>query len=366
MGPVPFCGMVLSDLGADVLRIHRTAEVGKPVNPVLARGRRSFAVDLKSARGVSLVRQIVDRAEVVIEGFRPGVAERLGFAPDVLRATNPRLVVGRMTGYGQTGPAAQRAGHDINYLAASGVLGALGTPGAPPLPPLNLLGDFGGGGMLLAVGVLAGVLRARASGVGQDVDAAMVDGSALLMAMVYGQLVRGDWPRERGTGPFSGVRPYYTTYECADGGYVAVGASEPKFFRALVHGLGLTAAIDLDRQSDPSTWDEQRRRFAAAFAAQPRDEWARRFAASDACVTPVLAPEEAPSDAHLAARSTFLVDPAGNAQPAPAPRFSETPPARPESAPLPGAHTTAVLTELGLDAEDIAALHRDGVVASAA
>ncbi len=362
MGPVPFCGMVLSDLGADVVRIHRPAEVGTSPNPVLARGRRSLAVDLKQPRGVALVRRLIDRSDAVIEGFRPGVAERLGFDPEDLFRTNPRLVFGRMTGYGQSGPMAQRGGHDINYVAASGVLGALGTADRPPLPPLNLLGDFGGGGMLLAVGVLAGVLRARGGAPGQVVDAAMVDGSALLMAMVYGNLARGQWPAERGASVFSGVRPYYTTYECADGGFVAVGASEPKFFAALVERLGLSEVVDVARQTDRSTWDEQHRHFAAAFAARPREEWARRFADVDACVTPVLSPAEAPYDEHLAARATFLTDEDGVIHPAPAPRFSATPAGAPQPAPAPGAHTGDVLSELGLSAAEIAALREEKVV----
>ncbi|MFI5960347.1 CaiB/BaiF CoA transferase family protein [Cryptosporangium sp. NPDC051539] len=363
MGPVPFCGLVLSDLGADVVRIHRPAEIDRPGNPVLGRGRRSLVADLKTADGVMLVKRLIDRSDAMIEGFRPGVADRLGFDSDALRAVNPRLVVGRMTGYGQTGPAAQRAGHDINYLAASGVLGALGTADAPPLPPLNLLGDFGGGGMLLAVGVLAAVLQARISGAGQDVDAAMVDGSALMMAMTYGMLARGTWPRERGTSMFSGVRPYYTTYRCADQGFVAVGASEPPFFRALVAELGLSDVIDVARQTDPSTWDHQRTAFANAFAARPRDEWGRRFADVDACVTPVLSPDEAPDDVHLAARKTFVRTTDGHPQPAPAPRFSATPTAAPRPASSPGEDTDAVLTELGVTAEEIAPLRATGVVA---
>jgi alpha-methylacyl-CoA racemase len=362
IGPVPFCGMVLSDLGADVVRIHRIDEVGRPPNPVLSRGRRSIAVDLKDPDGVGVVRQLIATSDAVIEGFRPGVAERLGFVPDQLRSENPRLVFGRMTGYGQHGPDAQSAGHDINYLAASGVLGALGTPQTPPLPPLNLLGDFAGGGMLLAIGVLAGVLSARTTGVGQDVDAAMVDGSALLMAMAYGWMAQGKWPSERGTSPFSGTRPAYGTYRCADGKFVAVGASEPKFFRALVDELGLADEIDVERQADPTTWDTQRSAFARVFATETRDAWARRFAGRDACVTPVLTPEEAPDSEHLRARGTFLRGSDGAIHPAPAPRFSATPSGVPTIAPTPGAHSREILVELGIDGVRSDALLARGVV----
>ncbi|MFJ4830763.1 CaiB/BaiF CoA transferase family protein [Streptomyces sp. NPDC088747] len=362
IGPVPFCGMMLSDLGADVVRIHRPSELGARPNPVLARGRRSLVVDLKRPGGAALVRRLIARSDAVVEGFRPGTAERLGFDPEDLLRTQPRLVIGRMTGYGQSGPAAHLGGHDINYLAASGVLGALGTADSPPLPPLNLLGDFGGGGMLLAVGVLAALLQARADGVGQVVDAAMVDGAALLMAMVHGQIAHGHWPAARGTSMFSGVRPYYTTYTCADGRHVAVGASEPHFFRALVEGLGLGEAIEVARQTDPSTWDGQRRHFAAAFASRSRDEWARRFTGVDACVTPVLTPEEAPYDEHLAARATFLTDEDGVVQPAPAPRFGARPAGVPASAPVTGEHTDAILAELGLSAGETATLRDEKVV----
>jgi alpha-methylacyl-CoA racemase len=363
MGPVPFCGMVLADLGADVVRVHRLHEVGRPPSPVLSRGKRSMAVDLKQEAGVAVVRDLVVSSDAVIEGFRPGVAERLGFVPAELRAANPRLVFGRMTGYGQDGPLAQQGGHDINYLAASGVLGALGTPNEPPLPPLNLLGDFGGGGMLLAVGVLAGVLHARTTGTGQDVDAAMVDGSALLMAMAYGWMAHGRWPSERGTSPFGGTRPSYSTYVCSDGRYVAVGASEPTFFRALVDELGLGDEIDVDRQTDESTWAGQRAALTRVFATAPRDEWGRRFAARDACVTPVLSPEEAPESEHMRARATFLRDADGAVQPAPAPRFSTTPSGPPATAPAPGAHTRTILEELGVPATGVEELLAQGVVA---
>jgi len=365
IGPAPFCGMVLADLGAEVVRINRPAEVGGPAsNPVLDRGRRNLAVDLKSPAGVEAVRRLVDTADAVIEGFRPGVMERLGFVPDELRATNPRLVVGRMTGYGQTGPEAQTAGHDIDYIARSGVLGAIGRAGGRPMMPLNLVGDFGGGGMLLAVGVLAAILSARATGEGQDVDAAMVDGSALLMAMTYGFAAQGVWDlAERGVNLFDGGMPYYDTYECADGRFVAVGAIEPQFYAALVEGLGLGDRLDLMAQDDRSTWPRQAELFAAAFAARTRDEWAAHFAGRNACVTPVLMPSEAPGDAHLAARSTYVTDETGVIHPAPAPRFGGTPLASPSAPTAPGADTDAVLADLGYSSEEIAVLRDQGVVA---
>jgi alpha-methylacyl-CoA racemase len=355
--------MLLADLGAEVVRVVRPADVETEPNPVLDRGRRSVAVDLKSAAGVDVVRRLVDTAAVLLEGFRPGVAERLGFDPVRLRQSNPALVVGHMTGFGQTGPLAGQAGHDLNYIALSGVLGSIGRPGQAPVPPLNLVGDFGGGGALLALGVVSAVLHARATGVGQDIDAAMVDGSALLLAMIHGLHAQGAWVPERGVNYLDGGLPYYDSYRCSDGRYVAVGALEPAFFAALVAGLGLTGEVTLDRQGDPSYWPHLRTLFADTFATRTRDEWATRFAGTDACVTPVLDLAEAPHAAHLVARGTYLRDVRGIVHPAPAPRFSATPLANPAPPPAPGAHTDEVLAELGFTTADIDQLRRDGSVA---
>lgn len=363
IGPGPFCAMVLADLGADVIRVNRPADIGSDPIPVLDRGRRSIAVDLKAPRGLGIVRQLIDRSDVVIEGFRPGVLERLGLAPEELRRTNPSLVVGRMTGFGQEGPLAMRAGHDINYIALSGVLGSIGRKGEAPVPPLNLVGDFGGGGMLLAVGVLAAVLRARVSGEGQDVDAAMVDGSALLMAMTFGFAAQGRWSPELGTNMFDGSRPFYDTYECADGKYVAVGAIEPQFYAALVETLGLTDKIDLSTQHDADLFPAVRKTLADAFRTRTRDDWAAVFAEVDACVTPVLDIAEAPSDAHLSARSTFVADESGAIHPAPAPRFSGSTLSAPRPSAAPGEHTREILAELGIDEAELASLESDGAVA---
>ncbi|MGH3520052.1 MAG: CaiB/BaiF CoA transferase family protein [Haloechinothrix sp.] len=362
IGPVPFAAMVLADLGAEVIRIHRPADRDSRPNPVLDRGRRSLVVDLKHPRGAEVVRGLIDDADVVLEGFRPGVAERLGLDPAVLAERNPKLVFGRMTGFGQDGPLAMRAGHDINYIALSGVLGAIGRPGQPPTPPLNLVGDFGGGGMVLALGVVAAVLSAKTSGRGQVVDAAMVEGSGLLMAMMYGLLAQGSWTLDRGANLFDGGAPFYDVYECGDGMHVAVGAIEGTFFALLVRGLGLADSVDLAAQRNPDTWPAMRASFAAAFKSASRDEWVERFADIDACVTPVLTMGEVVSHAHNAVRESFLVDDDGAVHPAPAPRFAGTPCGKPAPAPEPGAHTRAILSELGHTSHDIEMLLAEGVV----
>jgi alpha-methylacyl-CoA racemase len=361
IGPGPFCAMMLADLGADVVRVHRVGDrIG--VNPVLDRGRRSIAVDLKNPRGVELVRELVRGADVLLEGFRPGVLERLGLGPDTLLADNPALVVGRMTGFGQDGPFADRAGHDINYIALSGALASIGRKDAPPTPPLNLVGDFGGGGMLLALGVVSAVLSARATGQGQVVDAAMVEGSAALMAMMYGYRASGQWGLTRGEQLFDSGAPFYDSYRCSDGGYVAVGAIEPQFFATLVDALGLTDQIDLARQRERDTWAHQRELFTAAFAAHRRAHWESVFADVDACVTPVLDMDEAPAHPHNRARDTFVeID--GVAQPAPVPRFSGTPPSTPRGAPRIGAETDEILAELGLDEQTITTMYENGAIA---
>lgn len=360
IGPAPFAAMMLADLGADVVRVHRVGEAAEP-NAALDRGRRSIAVQLKDPRGVEVVRELAAGADALIEGFRPGVLERLGLGPRELHAANPALVIGRMTGYGQDGPFAPRAGHDINYIALSGALAAIGPAGHRPTPPINLVGDFGGGGMPLALGVVSAVLSARATGRGQVVDAAMVEGAASLMAMIYGFHGRGQWSVRRGENLFDSGAPWYDTYACADGRHVAVGALEPQFFAVLLERLGLSERIDADRQLDRDTWPHQRAEFEAAFAAHPRAHWESVFADVDACVTPVLDMDEAPSHPHNVARGAFVtLD--GVTQPAPAPRFSGTPTAAPAPAPLVGAHTDEILADLGHDAEQIAQLRAQGVV----
>ena len=363
LAPAPFGCMILSDLGADVLRVDRAGlcgpEAQAPADP-LARGRRSIGLNLKDPEGVGLLLRLAESADVLVEGFRPGVAERLGFGPEVCLERNPRLIFARMTGWGQQGPLAQMAGHDIDYIAVSGVLHAIGRAGQRPVPPLNLVGDFGGGGMLLAVGVLAALVERAGSGRGQVVDAAMVDGSALLNAFLYGLLAGGAWQQERGVNLLDGGAPFYDTYQTADGRYVAVGALEPKFYAELLAGLGLDGA-DLPGQYDRDGWPVLRERFAAAFQSKTRDEWAAAFTGTDACVAPVLTPGEAPAHPHAAARGTFT-ESGGVLQPAPAPRFSRTASGRPAAPRRPGADTDAVLASLGLTGERIAALRAAGTV----
>jgi alpha-methylacyl-CoA racemase len=318
IGPVPFCGMVLADLGAAVTRVTRPGRAEGAGDPLL-RGRETLELDLKRWDGRDRALDLVAGADALIEGFRPGVMERLGLGPGVCRERNPRLVFGRMTGWGQSGPYAARAGHDINFLAQSGTLAALGPRGGPPAPPLNLLGDFGGGGLLLAFGLVSAILAARESGQGQVVDAAMVDGAALLATMVHGFRAAGEWGGEPGTNLLDGGAPFYRAYECADGGHVAVGAIEPRFYADLLAGLELDPAA-LPERDDRNRWDELAAIFARAFLARTRDEWAERFAALEACVSPVLTLEEAPRDPHSLARGAFLSYD-GVLAPAPAPRF---------------------------------------------
>ena len=320
IGPGPFCAMVLADFGAEVVRVDRADSVvgGDPSVPpphVFNRGRRSIGVDLKHPDGVATVLRLVERADALVEGFRPGVTERLGLGPDVCLARNPRLVYGRMTGWGQEGPYAPTAGHDINYIALAGALHPIGRHGEGPVPPLNLIGDFGGGGMLLALGLCAALVESGRSGQGQVVDAAMVDGAALLTTMIHAFLAIGMWTDERGTNMLDGGAPYYDTYECADGRYVAVGAIEPQFFAAMLAGLGLDAA-DLPKQNDRTRWPELRARFTEVFAGRDRDHWAKVFADSDACVTPVLAFGEVESEPHVTRRNTFYQT-GGGLQPLP-------------------------------------------------
>ena len=332
LAPGPFGCMVLADLGADVVLVERPGGAGPLVPPAgpLQRNRRVVTLDLKSEAGVADLLRLAARADVLVEGHRPGVAERLGFGPATCAEINPGLVYARMTGWGQHGPLASAAGHDIDYLAIAGALEPLGRPGQPPHAPLNLLADFAGGGMLLAVGVLAALLERGRSGRGQVVDAAMVDGSALLTAFLHGMIGAGMWPGGRGENLLDGGAPFYDTYRAGDGGHLAVGALEPRFYAALLHGLGLHDA-ELPDQFDRSGWPELRRRFTERFATRGRDEWAAVFAGLDACVSPVLTPAEAPAHPHNRARGTF-VEVGGLPQPAPAPRFDRTPAAAPRPA----------------------------------
>jgi alpha-methylacyl-CoA racemase len=322
LGPVTFAGMVLADLGAEVLRLTRRAGAGAPAfadvgGAVLHRGRAAVAVDLKNPDDRTRVLALIDGADALIEGFRPGVMERLGLGPETCEARNPRLVFGRVTGWGQTGPLAGEVGHDINYIALSGALSMMGEPDRPPRPPLNLVGDYGGGAMLLVTGVLAGLLEARTTGRGRVVDAAMTDGSALLTSLFHALAARGLWSPQRGANLLDGGAPFYRCYPCRDGRFVAVGALEPQFHAALMAGLDLT--VEEFPQYDFAGWPAQHARLAAIFATRDRDDWAARFAGTDACVTPVLTLGEAPDHPHNAARGTFVGP--GVTQPAPAPRF---------------------------------------------
>jgi alpha-methylacyl-CoA racemase len=323
--PAPFGCMMLADLGADVVRIDRTIDEppagGYPVDP-LTRGRRTVRLDLKSHEGIAAVLELVRHADVLVEGFRPGVAERLGIGPDACASVNSRLIYARMTGFGQTGPLATRAGHDINYIALSGALEPVGTAGGPPIVPLNLVGDFGGGGMLLALGVLAAVIERQTSGLGQVIDAAMVDGSALLTSSMRGMMAAGNWSDQRGSNMLDGGAPFYGVYGTADGKHMSVGAIEGKFYRILLAGLGIDAE-GLPNRFDKSSWPELRARIAEAFASRTRDEWCEVFEGLDACVTPVLSPAEAVGHPHAIERNGFYeVD--GILQAAPAPRFSRS------------------------------------------
>jgi alpha-methylacyl-CoA racemase len=337
--------MVLADLGADVVRVERPTQSGPGagVADQLQRGRRSVSADLKSDEGRDLVLRLTEKADVFVEGFRPGVTEKLGLGPDDVWARNPRVVYGRVTGWGQDGPLAPRAGHDINYLGLTGSLYAMGRAGESPAPPLNLVADFGGGSMLLLVGILAALHERQTSGKGQVVDAAMVDGVALLSQMMWTMRGQGAWGDDRQANMLDGGAPFYDTYECADGRYVAVGSIEPQFYAAMLEGLGLADA-GLPDQLDTAQWPTVRKALTEAFRSRTRDEWTAVFAGTDACVTPVVEPREVPDEPHLSARGTFLlVD--GVFQPAPAPRFSRTPAGIPTPPPAPGADVAAVVAD---------------------
>ncbi|WP_077800985.1 CaiB/BaiF CoA-transferase family protein [Streptomyces sp. JHA26] len=348
IGPGPFAAMLLADLGADVVRVDRPGGPGLAIDPardVTNRNKRSVIVDLKAPDGPAHVLDLAERADVLIEGYRPGVAERLGVGPADCHARNPRLVYGRMTGWGQDGPLARRAGHDIGYIALTGTLGMTGAPDGPPAFPANLLGDYAGGSLYLAVGILAALHHARATGTGQVVDAAIVDGAAHLSAMIHGMLAAGAWQDRRGSNLLDGGAPFYGTYETADGGYMAVGALEPQFYAEFLQRLG--ARGEVPAREDTARWGELRETIAARFKARTRDEWTAVFTDSDACVAPVLSLREAPHHPHLAARGTFT-DHGGITQPAPAPRFSATPTTVRTGPALPGADARAVARDWGL------------------
>ncbi|HLG01392.1 MAG TPA: CaiB/BaiF CoA-transferase family protein [Acidimicrobiia bacterium] len=364
IGPGPFCAMMLADMGADVIRVDRAQGVsGLPGNnskDLINRGRRSVGVDLKNPDGVETVLRLVENADALVEGFRPGVAERLGIGPEPCLERNPRLVYGRMTGWGQDGPMAQAAGHDINYISLAGALEPIGRAGERPLPPLNLIGDFGGGGMLLAYGIVCGVLEAQRSGKGQVVDAAMVDGAAVLMTFVHGLKAMDFWNDERGTNLLDTGAWFYEVYETADGKFVSVGSLEPQFYAELLRLTGLESE-DLPPQMDRTSWPAMKERLAEVFRTKTRDEWREIMEGTDVCFAPVLSMDEAPDHPHNRARNTFVeVD--GVTQPGPAPRFSRTVPEIQTPPPIPGQHTDEALAAWGFPPADIAKLRETGAV----
>nr|BFE38964.1 CaiB/BaiF CoA-transferase family protein [Actinomadura rugatobispora] len=361
LGAAPYTAMLLSDLGAEVIRVDRpgTRSV-KPEKYALSRGRRSITIDLKQTEGLDALMRLVERANVLIEGFRPGVAERLGFGPDVCLKHNPMLVYGRMTGWGQNGPMAQMAGHDLNYQALTGALTLLQRPGSPPATPPGFIADFGGGGLMLAFGLVCGLLNSRATGRGQVIDAAMVDGVASLTTLVHSMLAQGRWADRPGTNFCDGGAPYYDTYETSDGRYMAVAPLEPRFYAIMVARLGLRAD-DLPDRDDPANWPRLKTLFADIFRGRTRAEWTEVFDGTDACVTPVLGITEAPGHPHNAARGTYprAFD---VTQPAPAPRFSRTPGRISGPPPLPGADSRSVLLAWGFPAEEVDRLLSAGIV----
>ncbi len=363
IGPGPFASMMLADMGAEVIRIDRASRArgGDPATPPrdpMSRGRRSIAVDLKNPDGVETVLRIVDSADALIEGFRPGVMERLGLGPDVCLARNPRLVYGRMTGWGQAGPMAQAAGHDINYISLAGVLDHIGRKGERPLPPLNLVGDFGGGGMLMAFGVACALVETARSGQGQVVDCAMVDGAAVLMQMMYGMRAMGMWNDERGSNLLDTGAHFYDVYETQDGKHVSIGSIEPQFYSELLEKTGL-ADEDLPAQMDRSQWPKLNERLTAVFKSKSRDQWCEIMEGSDVCFAPVLSMGEAPQHPHNVHRGTFI-DHAGVVQAAPAPRFSRTAPEVSRPAPHIGQDTDALLADHGFSAAEIEKLRESG------
>lgn len=366
LGPAPFCAMLMADLGAQVTRVDRPGGAGalglETRFDVAARGRRSLAIDLRRAGAAEVVLRGIEQADVLLEGYRPGVMERLGLGPDVCLQRRPSLVYGRMTGWGQHGPLAATAGHDIDYIALTGALHAIGSAGGPPLPPLNYVGDYGGGAMMLAFGVMCALHEAQRSGRGQVVDAAMTDGAALLSAMFHGLKAAGAWAGPRGGNLLDGGAHFYRTYECADGRFVAVGALEPAFHAELLRRLGVDDPEIIDHQLDATRWPNFAQRLAVIFRTRTRDEWCTVFDGSDACVAPVLDFDEAPRHPHHRAREAYVVVD-GVVQPAPAPRFSRTPAGVPRGPAASGADSSDVLRSWGWDDDSIACWRRDGIVA---
>ena len=366
IGPGPFCGMMLADHGAEVIRVERPGGTRGGVasaaakDPLL-RSRKTIVVDMKNSQGIAVVRDLARSADGLIEGFRPGVMERLGLGPEVLLADNPKLIYGRMTGWGQTGPYAAAAGHDINYIALACALHAYGRAGEKPTPPINMIGDFGGGGMMLAFGMVSAILAARGGGQGQVIDCAMTDGSAMLMAMIWGFRAQGMWRDERGVNLLDTGAHFYDTYECADGKFVSIGSIEPQFYAELRRLAGLADDADFDRQMDPSAWGALKARLTDLFRSKTRDEWCALMEHSDVCFAPVLSMAEAPQHPHNSARGTFAT--VGEAvQPMPAPRYSATPTAAPVITGATGSDGDTLLGGLGYDAGRIAALRATGAV----
>ena len=360
IGPGPFCGMLLSDLGADVVRIDRKGGRGGSPSDVTSRGRRSVALDLKLPEAVEACLKLMDAADGIIEGFRPGVMERLGLGPDVVLKRNPKLVYGRMTGWGQTGPWSMAAGHDMNYIAITGALHAIGTDDKP-VPPLNLVGDFGGGALYLAFGLMAGIIQARETGKGQVVDCAMSDGAASLMAMFYGMKGAGIWKETRRSNMLDGGAHFYDTYQCSDGKWVSIGSIEPQFYALLLEKTGITDP-QFQRQIDRDLWPELRAKLAAVIATKAQAEWTAIMGGTDVCFAPILDLDEAPKHPHNVARQTF-VEVGGVTQPAPAPRFSVTPPAIQGPPPAIGAHNREALADWGFSSAEIDALSASGALA---
>ncbi len=361
IGPGPFCAMMLSDMGAEVIRVDRLAHKGSGHRAnVLNRGRRSIAVDLKNPDGVAAVQQLIDGADVVIEGFRPGVMERLGLGPDTCLARNPRLIFGRMTGWGQSGPLAPAAGHDINYISIGGALGAMGYSDRPPAPPLNLIGDFGGGAMYLLAGVLAALVERGTSGQGQVIDAAMTDGTASLLSPFYGMMAMGMWTKERMDNRLDGGAHYYGSYACSDGKFISIGSIEPQFY-ALLLELCEIDDPEFAKQNDKQHWASLRGKLEALFVTQTRDHWCALLEGTDVCFAPVLDLQEAPQHPHNLARQSFVeID--GVTQPAPAPRFSRTPTTVQAPAAMAGEHSEEILNDWGFAPDEILALQQSGAI----
>ncbi len=359
IGPGPFAGMMLADHGAEVIRVDRPGR--QAPEPVLGRNRKSIIANLKTPEGVAVVRDLAKTADGFFEGLRPGVMERLGLGPDVLLADNPKLVYGRMTGWGQTGPYAHAAGHDINYISLAGALHAYGRKGEKPTPPINMVGDFGGGGMMLAFGMVSAILGARASGKGQVIDCAMTEGAAVLMGMIWGFKGLGNWKDERGTNMLDTAAHFYDSYECADGKYISIGSIEPQFYAELRRLTGLDADADFDAQMDQSQWPALKKKITALFLSKPRAHWCELMEMTDVCFAPVLSLTEAPAHPHNQARGTF-VEVGGMVQPMPAPRYSQTDTGTPRPAPKAGADTQELLSALGYDANRIASLKSAGAI----